>query len=536
MTGGSTLPACPGDKYTAALRKLHAKHTVVAPAPMAPSRRVEMLNAGQEMLVMMLGHATPEIKEACPRSPVVTAFPGSLVDELGSDLTLTCTVCDIQSGEVASEQKIFFMVVNGHLVPTVDVQAIPVLLPYEKRKVSSRDTFGLKVELSGSVSVSTFISVAELTASTRVQQISRPLWHCGRPVATFLAETVVFHGLHNEKLSHTACVVPALPMEGSPAHFMGHRGCGSNKKHSERRVAVAENTILSYLTAHKLGANYVEFDVQRCSDGALVINHDFIIDGRLVSHMSGKEFMDTRSERSGGTRVKRVFSMGDGLFMGKATPVAQAEVHEADSDDDEVPERDGSSTAHPYPVISDNRPGLSDLFRLLPPSLGFNIELKYPCHGPASHGALPPRIQYVNEVLDKVLEMFERYPPRPVIFSTFDPWIVTALLAKQSRWPVFFLTCAEPVDEDSFDWSSPDTLTSDPRAHSTSAGLAFVSAVGADGIVASIETLRRTPSLAAGAKAAGLHLFSYGTRTSETKLIKWQLKKGVSGIIYDGIQ
>jgi glycerophosphodiester phosphodiesterase len=52
---------------------------------------------------------------------------------------------------------------------------------------------------------------------------------------------------------------------------IGHRGCGKNKTLSqgeipEARPSIRENTICSFNTASKYGADFVEFDVQVTSN------------------------------------------------------------------------------------------------------------------------------------------------------------------------------------------------------------------------------------------------------------------------------
>eukprot|EP01121_Diplochlamys_sp_Union-15-3_P007263 TRINITY_DN1833_c0_g2_i1.p1 TRINITY_DN1833_c0_g2~~TRINITY_DN1833_c0_g2_i1.p1 ORF type:complete len:177 (-),score=24.91 TRINITY_DN1833_c0_g2_i1:21-551(-) len=53
---------------------------------------------------------------------------------------------------------------------------------------------------------------------------------------------------------------------------IGHRGYGAS-----RQSFVAENTLLSFLSAHKLGIKFVEFDVQLTSDHTPVIYHNWTV-------------------------------------------------------------------------------------------------------------------------------------------------------------------------------------------------------------------------------------------------------------------
>lgn len=59
-----------------------------------------------------------------------------------------------------------------------------------------------------------------------------------------------------------------------PPLLVGHRGLGMNLKTHEY-LQIGENTVESFLSAAKLGASFVEFDVQVTKDREAVIFHDF---------------------------------------------------------------------------------------------------------------------------------------------------------------------------------------------------------------------------------------------------------------------
>lgn len=63
---------------------------------------------------------------------------------------------------------------------------------------------------------------------------------------------------------------------------IGHRGAGAGNAARARdaplhRTHVQENTVLSFVTAASLGAEYVEFDVQLTKDMVPIIYHNFEI-------------------------------------------------------------------------------------------------------------------------------------------------------------------------------------------------------------------------------------------------------------------
>jgi glycerophosphoryl diester phosphodiesterase len=89
--------------------------------------------------------------------------------------------------------------------------------------------------------------------------------------------------------------------------IIGHRGGTPNQP---------ENTMAAFLEAQRLGADGIGFDVQQCSDGALVVIHDFTLDrttngSGLVAqttsnHVASLDAGSWHSERFAGQRVPRL--------------------------------------------------------------------------------------------------------------------------------------------------------------------------------------------------------------------------------------
>ena len=87
------------------------------------------------------------------------------------------------------------------------------------------------------------------------------------------------------------CPDPPRPSPGfwepGSTQVVGHRGFGANSI-ARTHLQLGENTIQSFLTANKLGASCVEFDVQLTKDYTPVIFHDFLvieIGGDVPLHM-----------------------------------------------------------------------------------------------------------------------------------------------------------------------------------------------------------------------------------------------------------
>lgn len=65
-----------------------------------------------------------------------------------------------------------------------------------------------------------------------------------------------------------------------PTLDVGHRGLGRSYHQVEgyRKAMIEENTLVSFIVAGQLGADYIEFDVQLTKDGVPVIYHDFFVE------------------------------------------------------------------------------------------------------------------------------------------------------------------------------------------------------------------------------------------------------------------
>ena len=48
-----------------------------------------------------------------------------------------------------------------------------------------------------------------------------------------------------------------------------------------RKAAIRENTLMSFITAGRLGADYVELDVQLSRDRECIVYHDFAVESAL---------------------------------------------------------------------------------------------------------------------------------------------------------------------------------------------------------------------------------------------------------------
>lgn len=65
-----------------------------------------------------------------------------------------------------------------------------------------------------------------------------------------------------------------------PTLDVGHRGLGRSFHQVDgyRAAAIQENTLVSFIVAGQLGADYIEFDVQLTKDRIPVVYHDFFVE------------------------------------------------------------------------------------------------------------------------------------------------------------------------------------------------------------------------------------------------------------------
>ncbi|KAJ1986639.1 Glycerophosphocholine phosphodiesterase [Dimargaris cristalligena] len=88
-------------------------------------------------------------------------------------------------------------------------------------------------------------------------------------------EYIMIHPFSHPKMSLNS---RAAYWKSLSTKVIGHRGSGMNRDASGgSNLQVGENTVLSFITAANLGAEYVEFDVQLTSDLTPVIYHDWTV-------------------------------------------------------------------------------------------------------------------------------------------------------------------------------------------------------------------------------------------------------------------
>ncbi|KAI9099862.1 Glycerophosphoryl diester phosphodiesterase family-domain-containing protein [Phlyctochytrium arcticum] len=306
---------------------------------------------------------------------------------------------------------------------------------------------------------------------------------------------------------------------------VGHRGLGMNKaaldaKNGKGQLQLGENTLLSFITAGALGAEYVEFDVQLTKDHVPVLYHDFRVWETgyhlPLNSLTLKEFLSLRPK----DRPTRVESPGNGLRRRtQSMSDASAEVVQSVAAEKESwPTKGNASGSVQLPFTT-----LEEALKSVPTKIGFNIEVKYP----NLHEAEECELQNaeINLFCDKILEVvFEYTGDRKLYFSSFQPEICWMLSVKQNHYPVFFLT------------DGGTEMTFDSRCNSLLDAVRFATRAGCLGIVTKVDPILEAPGLIKAIRESGLLLFTYGGLNNEVENAKLQRDYGVDAIIVDKVK
>eukprot|EP01135_Chromosphaera_perkinsii_P000993 Nk52_evm7s156 gene=Nk52_evmTU7s156 len=303
--------------------------------------------------------------------------------------------------------------------------------------------------------------------------------------------------------------------------IIGHRGSGAREevKAGSRKTHVEENTLLSFVTAASLGAQYIEFDVQLSQDGEPVIYHDFNIHefgcDIPVDRVSLNNFKNVKNTKPkmerGNSKMPRSKSL-------EGSPIIDLPSRELS--DSDVKKKKPSELG----IVDAPFATLKETFSTVPPDTGFNIEVKYPTFEEMKDENLDPAFS-INTFVDNVLKcVFDNADGRPIMFSSFHPEVCINLSLKQPNYPVFFLNA-----------SGKDHYNSDTRLNSVKEAASFAKRNQLLGLVCDVGPLLDAPDIIKTVKTSGLLLFTYGKENNDPDLVKLQLRCGVDAVIVDHV-
>jgi len=241
----------------------------------------------------------------------------------------------------------------------------------------------------------------------------------------------------------------------------------------------------------------VEFDVMLTSDNIPVIFHDFMASVNLTS-IDGKQSYPLKVPVTDLT-IEELRTLNITKW--------QDSVH---TNEDE----------RPFPT-------LRHCFEVADPRLKFNIEVKYCMHllstGQYEEGVrhFPERNGYVDVILN---DIFQHAGDREILLSCFDPDVCTMLRAKQTRYPVAFLSQGQTGKYETFQ---------DSRAASLQLAVNFANVESLTGVVLHTEGLLKDFQLIDLAHSHGLSVFCWGEENNDVNTIKLLRQHMVDGIVYD---
>ncbi|KAL5362390.1 Glycerophosphoryl diester phosphodiesterase family-domain-containing protein [Aspergillus floccosus] len=323
----------------------------------------------------------------------------------------------------------------------------------------------------------------------------------------------------------------------SSTMVIGHRGLGKNMA-SRKSLQLGENTVQSFIAAANLGASYVEFDVQLTKDHVPVIYHDFLVSetgiDAPVHTLTLEQFLQLSDNGPGRPPPSPAMKAQLNGQNGNVAPRPRSmSVGGSEYDPAELNERIKHTRDFKKKGFKGNSRGnhiqapfatLEELFKKLPKSVGFNIELKYPMLYESEEEEMDSFAVELNSFVDTVLaKVYDLGHGRNMIFSSFNPDICLLLSFKQPSIPVLFLTDAG---------ASP---VGDIRASSLQEAIRFASRWNLLGIVSQAEALVLCPRLVRVVKESGLVCVSYGTMNNDPVNVKRQVVEGIDAVIVDSV-
>ncbi|KAL2020112.1 hypothetical protein VTK56DRAFT_8717 [Thermocarpiscus australiensis] len=321
---------------------------------------------------------------------------------------------------------------------------------------------------------------------------------------------------------------------------IGHRGMGKNLP-SNKSLQLGENTVPSFIAAANLGAQYVEFDVQLTKDHVPVIYHDFLVSETGIDapvhtltleqflHINPDSTRGGHSPKAQHKQLKKTRSNSPGPRQ-RSMSMDLPDLHLSKAEMEERMKHTRDFKAKGFKANSRGNfiqapfATLEDLFRKLPRSVGFNIELKYPMLHESEEHEMDAYAVELNSFCDTVLtKVYDMADGRHIIFSSFNPDICLCLSFKQPNIPILFLTDAGT------------TPVGDIRASSLQEAIRFASRWNLLGIVSHAEPFVNSPRLVRVVKQNGLVCVSYGTQNNDPKLVQRQVKEGIDAVIVDSV-
>ncbi|VUC36646.1 unnamed protein product [Clonostachys rosea] len=401
-------------------------------------------------------------------------------------------------------------------------------------KVSDRadkTIIGTGIALVRSLTASMGTKRDTLIRDYNVPLVSDAFGHVGSVVITVVIARP-YDGAHPPpQISQT------LALEKS-SRLGGHRGNGQNSRSSS--LQIGENTIQSFLTATKLGADVVELDVQLTKDDVPVIYHDFLVaetgSDTPMHTLTYKQFMaisdaqthstwhEESSKRLPWDERERPLALKNTRRLSLCAPLHSA-TNVLTNQMKHTLKYQGLKPNLRHHSIHEPFLTLEELFCRLPEDITLDIELKYPMLYEAADFQMDTYATEINLFLDTILSVtYARAGNRRIIFTSFSPEICMVLAVKQQTYPMLFLN-------DSSNWP-----TGDMRATSLQTAMRLAHRFGLHGVAMSSEPFVHSPGTIGLARGQGLYTATYGPLNDDGPSVEIQAKAGVDLIVVNKVK
>ncbi|RIA87384.1 hypothetical protein C1645_777448 [Glomus cerebriforme] len=288
-------------------------------------------------------------------------------------------------------------------------------------------------------------------------------------------------------------------------------------------------SIPSFITASSLSGEYIQIVVQVTRDMVAVVYSEWMLPVEgfdlCVSDVTFKQFK----------------SLGN----------QQQEINDFNNT---------SNSAELQKLIHQSYLSLEEVLKILSPSLGVNLEIKYPTVYEVSRfcfSDIPDISSYVDTILQTVYDYAQSHTisngseilnnkstNRSVMFSSFNPAICTALNWKQPNYAVFFNSyCGFDNEEINRgkkrkgreDNETYEDVEKDKRCTSIKEAVKFAKSNNLLGVICDATLLVKVPSLITNVKQAGLVLTTFGAANNDNRNIILQDKYKVDAKVIDGV-
>jgi len=319
------------------------------------------------------------------------------------------------------------------------------------------------------------------------------------------------------------------PREPVFARFIGHRGHGSSRVDGAKDAILTENTLMSFLAAGRIqGAGGVEFDVQLTSDNIPIIYHDIFFPvqvanavtnplipvpinslsyemaAKLRPHLMRKP-LEPRSD---------VKAIDDNGYRTQGELKHVAEVLE------QPPVRDAAGVQ--FTDRAGCLPTLHEMFKHLPTTTGFDVEIKYPDTMTIEHNVHPvERNAYLDRIVQLVID--ENQAERWLFFSSFDVDLCHMIERKQPCYHAFLLSVGH-------DCRSAEDCN---RMCPARGAVEIAHEIGLLGMVTDSKAILADHGVLTRAHELGLKLLTYGGLNNNPADCQKQIDIGVDSIISD---